>query len=83
MSDTDHESLPLRAVDELEPAAGIGGGYDGRVRGPDVAKLAVRKLTGHLRLGEVVDAGAGRLPPLRPVPDVGVAATRECRSLQG
>ena len=53
---------PTQAVDELEVAAGVGGGDDGGAGGVQVGDLAFQEATGGRGLGDVVDAGAAAAP---------------------
>ena len=50
------------AVLDLEQAAGIARGDDGRAGGRDVVELSLEELVGHLGLDEVVDARAAAAP---------------------
>lgn len=50
------------AVDDLEQAARIASGDDGRAGGGDVVDLSLEKFPGHLGLGDVVDARAAAAP---------------------
>jgi len=57
MDHAEVQSALFGAVDELEEAAGVGGGDDGCAGGLDVVEFALEELVGHFRLDEVVDAG--------------------------
>ena len=62
MDDAEVQTALFGAVDELKQATRVGGGDDGRAGGEDMAELAVEELAGHLRLDEVIDAGAAATP---------------------
>jgi len=62
MRSAEVQAFRLRAVDDLEQAAGVAGGDDFRPGRADVLHLAFEELVGHLGLREVVDARAAAAP---------------------
>ena len=62
MRSAEVQAFRLRAVDDLEQAAGVAGGDDFRLGRADVLHLAFEELVGHLGLREVVNARAAAAP---------------------
>src|ERR1039457_5033073 len=62
VDNTQVQALVFGAVDKLEQAAGVAVGHDAGAGRFDVLELAVQKLVGHLRLHNVVNAGAAAAP---------------------
>ena len=56
-----HPFLP-GAIDELQKTTGVARGYDFRPGGPDMFEFATEELIGHLRLHNIVNAGAAAAP---------------------
>jgi hypothetical protein len=62
MEDFNFRAARGEAVANLEEAAGIAGGDDGRAGGGDVVEFSPQKLAGHFGLDEVVNSGAAAAP---------------------
>src|SRR4051812_11633606 len=62
MDDAHWQVRFLRAIEDLEQAAGVGGGDDICTGTPNVLQLALQKVIRHLRLDEIVDPGASAAP---------------------
>lgn len=62
MGDAEGQALGLGAVEDLQHAAGVAGGDDGRAGALDVLQLAVEQFTRLLGLRDVVDARTAAAP---------------------